>query len=87
MANLILTFEKLLNRNRRYCTVIVYGYVPFKFVQNFEIFYPNNPWICSKLKFVQMVVLLALLAKILADIVETLRVEYQNIKNLLLRKK
>ena len=34
-----------------------------------------------------MVVLLALLAKILADIVETLRVEYQNIKNLLLRKK
>ena len=45
----------------------------------FQIFYPNSPLVCSKLKFVQMVVLLALLAKILADIVETLRVQYQNI--------
>ena len=37
--------------------------------QNSEthVFYPNSPWVCSKLKFVRVVVPLALLAEILAD--------------------
>ena len=37
--------------------------------QNAEIFYPNSSWVCYKLKFVQVVLPLALLAKILVELV------------------